>query len=89
MKIIKLENPNNIYPSALKVAMNYRGISKLILCRRIKNLERTDLDNFFKGYYASVSTEILKEIMVFLDFPFEFLYHDFKPLVTSKGLINV
>lgn len=78
MSVIKLTS--EIKPSALIVAMNYRGISQTELCKNIKGLSQPNLSKFLKGYFGCVSNEKLKEIMEFLNFPFEFLYNEFKQL---------
>jgi len=70
--IIKLKSEIN--PDALKVAMGYRGISQIKLCKDIKGISQPNLSKFLKGYFGCLSEEKLKIIMVYLDFPFEFLY---------------
>lgn len=84
MELIKLTSL--IKPSALNVAMGYRCINKTELCKNIKGLSQPNLSKFLKGYHACLSEDKLKEIMIYLDFPFEFLYNDFKPLKTSNNL---
>jgi len=87
-QIIKLQNPNKTQPSALRVAMGYRGINQTELCKNVKGVSQSNLSKYLKGYYGCLSESKLKEIMIFLEFPFEFLYNEFKPLVTSKGIIK-
>jgi len=86
MDVIKLKS--DIKPSALKVAMGYRGITQTELCKNINGLSQPNLSKFLKGYYGCLSDEKLKEIMEYLKFPFEFLYNDFPPLQTSNGIIK-
>ena len=85
MNVIKLTS--EIKPSALKVAMGYRGINQTKLCKEIKGLSQPNLSKFLNGYHACLSEEKLKIIMDFLNFPFDFLYNDFPPLQTSHGWI--
>jgi transcriptional regulator with XRE-family HTH domain len=75
MIVIKLKS--DINPNALEVAMGYRGVSQTKLCRDIKGLSQPNLSKFLKRYYATISEEKLKEIMKYLDFPFDFLYKNF------------
>jgi|GEM_PF-6981670 predicted XRE-type DNA-binding protein len=75
MIVVKLKS--DIHPSALEVAMGHRGISQTELCKNIKGLSQPNLSKFLKRYYATISEEKLKEIMKYLDFPFEFLYKNF------------
>lgn len=70
--IIQLKSEIN--PVALKIAMGYRGISQIKLCKDIKGLSQPNLSKFLKGYFRCVSEEKLKKIMKYLDFPFEFLF---------------
>lgn len=85
MTVIKLKKYPQ--PSALRVAMNYRGVSKKKLSSNIEGLSISNISNFLNGKIFSISEEKLKEIMIFLDFPFEFIYKEFKPLNTSIGWI--
>jgi len=84
MDVIKLKS--EIKPSALKVAMGYRGISQTELCKNINGLSQPNLSKFLKGYHGVLSEEKLKEIMTYLNFPFAFLYHEFRELKTSASL---
>ena len=77
----------NIHPSSLKVVRGYRRISQTKLSKNIQGLSQPNLSKFLKGYHGCISEDKLKEIMKYLDFPFEFLYHDFPPLKTSNGVI--
>lgn len=86
MKVIQLSS--NIKPNALKVAMGYRCITQTELCKNINGLSQPNLSRFLNGYYGCLSVEKLKIIMEFLNFPFEFIYQDFKPLKTSKGILR-
>lgn len=76
MTIVQLET--NIYPSSLKFAMDYRGISQTVLCRNVEGVSQPNLSKFLNGYYGCLSNDKLKEIMNYLNFPFEFLYSDVK-----------
>jgi transcriptional regulator with XRE-family HTH domain len=73
-------------PSALKVAMGYRGISQTKLCKNIEGLSQPNLSKFLNGYYGVISEEKLKDIMKFLNFPFEFLYNEFNEIKMSHYL---
>jgi transcriptional regulator with XRE-family HTH domain len=84
MEVIKL--CSEIKPSALKVAMGYRGISQTELCKNINGLSQPNLSKFLKGYHGVLSEEKLKEIMTYLNFPFAFLYREFRELKTSASL---
>jgi len=92
VKIKKMENvfylKSEIKPSALKVAMGYRGVSQTKLCKSVGGLSQPNLSKFLKGYYGCISEYKLKDIMLFLNFPFEFLYKDFPPIQTSNGIIR-
>ena len=83
MDVIKLNS--EIKPSALKVAMGYRGISQTELCKNINGLSQPNLSKFLKGYHGVLSEEKLKDIMTYLNFPFAFLYHEFRELKTSTS----
>jgi hypothetical protein len=61
MDVIKL--CSEIKPSALKVAMGYRGISQTELCKNIKGLSQPNLSKFLKGYHGVLSEEKLKQII--------------------------
>lgn len=82
--VIKLQG--KIKPSALKVAIGYRGISQTKLCKNVKGLSQSNLSKFLNGYYGCLSEEKLKQIMEYLEFPFEFLYKEFKPFKSSLRL---
>lgn len=75
-----------VQPSALIVAMNYRGYNQSKLSKNFKGLSQPALSRFLKGERNVISEEKLKEIIIFLDFPFQFLYKEFKPLKTSYDL---
>lgn len=81
MKIIHLKS--EIKPSALETAMGYRGVSSSKLCKEIKGLTQEDLAKFLKGSHGTIPENKLKEIMIFLEFPFGFLYKEFKPIKYS------
>ena len=83
-EVIKLGS--EIKPSALKVVMGYRGISQPELCKNISGLSQPNLSKFLKGYHGVLSEEKLKDIMTYLDFPFAFLYNEFRELKTSASL---
>lgn len=72
-----------IQPSALEIAMRYRGYNQTELSKKIEGLSQSNLSKFLKGNRNYLSDEVLKKIMTFLDFPFDFLYKEFKPLKTS------
>ena len=69
-----------VNPFALQTAMGYRGFSQSKLCKEIKGLSQPNLSRFLKGYINSLSIDKLKEIMLYLEFPFEFIYKDIKPI---------
>lgn len=81
MKVISLDS--KIKPSALDTAMGYRGVSVAKLCKEIKGLTKEDLTKFLKGSHGTIPEDKLKEIMIFLEFPFEFLFKEFKPIKYS------
>jgi len=70
--IIKLKSEIN--PDALKFAMGYRGITQSKLCKNVNGISQPNLSKFLKGYFGCLSEEKLKIIMLYLDFPFDFLY---------------
>jgi len=72
-----------INPYALQTVMGYRGYNQTKLCKNIKGLYQPNLSKFLKGCLGAVSISQLKEIMEFLDWPFDFLYKDIKPIKTS------
>lgn len=76
-----------VQPSALKVAMNYRGITQSKLSKNVGGISQSSISKFLNGNIFSIPEHKLKEIMSFLDFPFDFLYKEFKPLKTSMGTI--
>jgi len=80
--IIKLKS--DINPIALKTAMGYRGITQSKLCKNIKGLSQPNLSKFLKGYYGCLSEDKLKDIMTFLNWPFEFLFKDIKEIKYIK-----
>ncbi len=69
---------SNIYTDSLKFAMDYRGISQTVLCRNIEGVSQSNLSMFLNGYYGCLSKDKLKQIMNYLNFPFEFLYRQVK-----------
>jgi predicted XRE-type DNA-binding protein len=71
MKVITLDKEFN--PKALKLAMGYRGISQTKLCKNINGLSQPNLSRFLNGYIHVISKEKLQEIMIYLDWPFDFL----------------
>lgn len=77
-----------IQPSALRLAIGYRGLSQTELCRNVNGLSQPNLSKFLKGDDGKVSKDKLVEIMKFLQFPFAFIYQEFKPLQTSNGIIR-
>lgn len=72
IKVISLNQKYN--PKCLKLAMGYRGISQTKLCKNINGLSQPNLSKFLKGYVNVISDEKLKEIMKYLNWPFDFLY---------------
>lgn len=76
--VIQLKS--EIYPSSLELAMGYRGCSQTKLCKNIKGISQPNLSKFLKGYFGCISESKLKEIMDYLEFPFEFLYKELKPI---------
>lgn len=71
IKVITLGQEYN--PKALKLAMGYRGISQTKLCKDIKGLSQPNLSKFLNGYHGCLSENKLKEIMIYLEWPFDFL----------------
>jgi transcriptional regulator with XRE-family HTH domain len=72
-----------VNPYALTVARTYRGYSKNLLSKAIKGLSQYRLSKFENGSLGSLSIDELKQIMEYLEFPFEFLYKDIKPIKTT------
>ena len=75
MKVIKLKS--NINTSALEFAMGYRGVTQSKLCKDIQGLSQPNLSKFLKGAFGCISECKLKEVMIYLNFPFEFIYKNF------------
>lgn len=79
-----------MYPTinhyAFTVVRQYRGYSQTQLCKSIKGLSQSNLSSFENGKRGVLSIDKIKEIMIFLDWPFEFLYKDIKPIKTSNDL---
>lgn len=71
MKVITLDQEFN--PKALKLAMGCRGISQTKLCKNINGLSQSNLSKFLNGYIHVISKEKLQEIMIYLEWPFDFL----------------
>lgn len=75
-----------VQPSALQVAMNYRCVTQQNLSKSVGGISQASISKFLNGNIFAIPEDKLKEIMAFLDFPFEFLYNEFKPLKTSLDL---
>ena len=75
-----------INPYALTVVRNYRGYNQTKLCKNIKGLSQSNLSKFEKGERGVLSIDKLREIMTFLDWPFDFLYKEIKSIKTSWNL---
>lgn len=73
-------------PSALRVAMKYRGITQAKLSNNVGGISQASISNFLNGKIFAIPEDKLKEIMLYLDFPYDFLYIEFKPLITSNGI---
>jgi len=84
MYVIKLQG--QVFPESLKIVMNYRQCSENKLVKNISGLNSVDLKSFLSGYYSAISEVKLKEIMLFFDWPFEFLQKDIKPVKSSLNL---
>ncbi len=84
MEIVKFDS--EIKPSALQLAMDYRGYTQNKLCAEMKDLSQPNLSKFLNGNSLIIPKEKLERIMIILDFPFSFLYNDIKPLETSLNL---
>jgi hypothetical protein len=56
----------------LEFAMGYRNVSQTELAKNVKGLTQPKLSKFLKGV-SELPDNILKECMIYLDFPFEFL----------------
>lgn len=69
-----------VNPYALQTVMGYRGYTQSKLCKNIKGLYQPNLSKFLSGSLGSVSISQLNEIMDFLEWPFDFLYKDIKPI---------
>lgn len=69
-----------INPYAFTTVRQYRGYSQSKLCKSIKGLSQSNLSDFEKGKRGKISIEKLKEIMKFLDWPFDFLYKEIESI---------
>lgn len=78
--IVLADTYTHIYPFALKTAMDYRGITQSKLCKNVKGLSQSSVSKFLNGYFNTISERKLMEVMEFLEFPFNFLYKDIKPV---------
>lgn len=67
---------SGINPNQLKLVREYRGYTQTKLCKNIKGLSQSNLSKFEKGLFACISEDKLREIMLFLDWPFDFLYKE-------------
>lgn len=64
----------------IKFVRQYRGITQTGLCKKVKGLPQANLSKLEAGYINVVSDEKIKEIMIFFNWPLEFLdrkYSDF------------
>lgn len=61
----------------LAFARQYRGYTQTELAKNIKGLSQANLSKFEKGL-KTISTDKVRDIMMFLDFPFDFLFKDVK-----------
>lgn len=57
----------------LKLAREYRGYAQIQLADKISGLTHGQLSKFEKGFENTISDEKLREIMGFLNWPFEWL----------------
>lgn len=58
----------------LKFAREYRGYSQTKLCKEIEGLSQPNLSRFEKGFEEKISMDKLKEVMLLLEWPFNWLY---------------
>lgn len=58
----------------LKFAREYRGYSQTNLCKEIEGLSQPNLSMFEKGFEEKISMHKLKEVMLLLEWPFNWLY---------------
>lgn len=63
----------------LKFAREYRGYSQSKLCGEIKGLSQSNLSKYEKGFEGMLKDNKIAEIMIFLDFPLNWL--SVKPIV--------
>ncbi len=84
MSVIMIHPTINRY--AFTTVRQYRGYSQSQLCKSIKGLSQSNLSKFEKGERGVLSIDKIREIMTFLDWPFDFLYKDIKPVKTSWDL---
>lgn len=61
----------------LVFARKYRGYTQTELAKNIKGLSQANLSKFEKGF-KTISIDKVREIMTFLDFPFDFLFREVK-----------
>lgn len=69
-----------VNPLALKTAMGYRGFTQSKLSKEVEGLSQPNLSKFLNGNIHYLSISVLKDIMCYLNFPFDFLYKDIKPV---------
>ena len=57
----------------LTFARSYRQLSQAKLCEEVKGLSQSNLSKFENGFNDKISDVKLKEIMEYLNFPFDWL----------------
>lgn len=57
----------------LKLVREVRGYTQAGLCNKIEGLSQANLSRFEKGFTNYISEDKLKNIMMFLEWPYEFL----------------
>lgn len=57
----------------LVLARRYRQLSQSKLCEEINGLSQSNLSKFEKGFEGKISDSKLKEVMKYLNWPFDWL----------------
>lgn len=70
----------------LRLAREYRGLNQKDLCSKVYGLSQSNLSKFENGFEGMIGDDLLKEILMFLDFPFDFIDAVIPPVYTSWDL---
>jgi len=70
----------------LRFAREYRGLNQKDLCSKVHGLSQSNLSKFENGFEGMIGDDLLKEILMFLDFPFDFIDAVIPPVYSSWDL---